>query len=173
MKSCTKCLRELPIAEFWVQLKGVGGRTSICPACQYSLYKTSPYARHSTLRTQAKRRGLTVTITADQLAFIRSCPCTYCGRALTETTGYGLDRVDNTQDYTIGNIVPCCSICNVMRSTYWTYDEFKQIGAVLSKLNAVRQSAGLPLSKRPSTKSRHKCELEIPAEEVAELGAST
>lgn len=36
-------------------------------------------------------------------------PCHYCGYAIFTI---GLDRIDNSDGYRIGNVVSCCSLCN-------------------------------------------------------------
>ena len=42
-------------------------------------------------------------------------PCYYCGDKIKTV---GIDRVDNSIGYTIGNIVPCCTKCNFMKRAY-------------------------------------------------------
>jgi hypothetical protein len=72
-------------------------------------------------------------------------PCYYCGARPYRTVnigirknynasvyqlqdGYftynGLDRVDSTKGHTVDNVVPCCSICNRMKSNL-TIEEFR------------------------------------------------
>jgi len=36
-----------------------------------------------------------------------------------------IDRKDNTQNYTIQNIVKCCWICNFVKGDFFSYDEMK------------------------------------------------
>lgn len=69
---------------------------------------------------------------ADYAAFTKM-PCHYCGSPPTNWTKLanhniqynGVDRVDNTRPYEIGNIVPCCKLCNAMKSNL-TADTFKR-----------------------------------------------
>ena len=35
----------------------------------------------------------------------------------------GLDRIDSDLGYQLGNIVPCCGVCNMMKNNL-SYDEF-------------------------------------------------
>lgn len=44
-----------------------------------------------------------------------SKPCYYCGE-LREYNG--IDRIDSNIGYEDNNIVPCCEICNKMKSNY-------------------------------------------------------
>lgn len=43
--------------------------------------------------------------------------------------------------YTIDNVVPCCRECNQAKSDCFTYDEMKQIGAVINVIKLKRSSA--------------------------------
>jgi hypothetical protein len=51
-------------------------------------------------------------------------PCIYCG-LLIRATGSGLDRIDNSKDYTIDNVNPCCGTCNDIRGDNLTVEEMK------------------------------------------------
>lgn len=48
---------------------------------------------------------------------LMSMPCTYCGDTPTNTSPNGLDRVDNSKGHILGNVVPCCETCNMMKGT--------------------------------------------------------
>lgn len=84
--------------------------------------------------------------------------CFYCGSAPRKTTniylwsrkgkiqnpdairdGYfnwnGLDRVDSSKGHTIGNIVPCCYICNFMKNELSVNDFLNHIKTVLSYMD--------------------------------------
>ena len=78
-------------------------------------------------KRNAANRGLTFTLTLDFFRYITSRACVYCGgspaqlaRKKAETGVYtynGLDRVDNSQGYEPGNVVPCCKTCNFMKAS--------------------------------------------------------
>jgi hypothetical protein len=74
--------------------------------------------------------------------FVKMChePCHYCGRtdrntisikSRSVTGGFvvrdfkynGLDRVENSGGYTVGNCVPCCAVCNRAKNSMG-YNEF-------------------------------------------------
>lgn len=73
-------------------------------------------------KASAKRRGIKYNLTEEQFAEITKKDCHYCGVKPSnkanqkDTNGAyiynGLDRIDNSKGYEIGNIVPCCHICN-------------------------------------------------------------
>lgn len=88
----------------WNKGKGTG-RDPIKP--KYNAYKSN-----------AKKRGLLFTINLSEFKVFLSLPCVYCGSASS-----GIDRVDNTQGYTDGNMAPCCEICNHMKWNL-TKDDF-------------------------------------------------
>jgi len=85
-------------------------------------------------RKNAEKRGQTYDLTEDQFAELTKEECHYCGAKPNNTHkhkecfgGYtynGLDRIDNSQGYTINNVVPCCRVCNYAKGTR-TEQEFK------------------------------------------------
>jgi 5-methylcytosine-specific restriction endonuclease McrA len=80
---------------------------------------------------KAKERGYTFELSVEDFMEMTQQDCEYCGsspsnvydhRTKSENTSYrpfiynGIDRVDNTKDYTRENCVPCCKICNRAKS---------------------------------------------------------
>ena len=61
----------------------------------------------------AKKRGIAFTISIEDFVALWGKPCSYCGDKI-ETIG--IDRVDNKKGYVKRNIVPCCTLCNSMKS---------------------------------------------------------
>lgn len=45
-----------------------------------------------------------------------------------------IDRKVNSLGYDIENCVLACSVCNMAKSDKFSYDEFKQVGEVISKI---------------------------------------
>lgn len=69
----------------------------------------------------AKKRKMEFKLTKDQFGHLVKQNCLYCGAAPREGgaksknapyTYNGIDRVDNSQGYTLANCVPCCTVCN-------------------------------------------------------------
>lgn len=50
----------------------------------------------------------------------------------------GVDRRDNTQPYTLANIVPCCAPCNGIKSGMLTEEEMRIVGAQMSAIWSAR-----------------------------------
>lgn len=81
-----------------------------------------------------KRQGLEFELTEEQFFKLTQKDCHYCGskpsniyKPQGNNGGYtynGLDRVDNTKGYVIGNVVSCCQICNSAKSKL-TLPEFR------------------------------------------------
>lgn len=106
--------------------------------------------RHNLVANQARRRGLVMTLTNDELTELWAGNCYYCGveprnimKAITkqgveEVFIYsGLDRLDNTLGYETGNVVPCCKVCNRAKSDM-TMAEFLEWVERLSGYQTVR-----------------------------------
>lgn len=68
----------------------------------------------------AKSRNYEFSISSDHFDFFCKEPCFYCGK---KSNKMGLDRYDNSKGYIIGNVVPCCEICNRMKLNY-SFDNF-------------------------------------------------
>jgi len=76
----------------------------------------------------ARRKNLLFSLDNESLTELFKSPCTYCGqtetnvvKGLGKTSGdysyVGLDRIDPTLGYVLGNVVPCCWVCNMMKNT--------------------------------------------------------
>ena len=70
----------------------------------------------------ATKRAYDMILTYDQFYKIIIMPCYYCKHKIDNEVN-GIDRFDNTKGYTIENCVPCCEMCNVMKSDQ-TFEEF-------------------------------------------------
>lgn len=69
--------------------------------------------RFSYYRANAKQRGLEFSLTQDDFRHLWNALCGYCGDPIV---GIGLDRIDNAKGYTRENAIPCCKVCNGMKS---------------------------------------------------------
>jgi hypothetical protein len=102
----------------FVQQNGGGNMKPNSAAAKHNLY------RH--YKQKAQERGLPFDLSEVEFITITSQKCYYCGvkssmtvknHATCTTSGFyicnGIDRVDSTKGYAQGNVVPCCSSCNV------------------------------------------------------------
>ncbi len=82
--------------------------------------------KFSQYRQSAKIRGFDFALTLQQFSSICTSPCSYCGNKDLN----GVDRIDNTQGYTLENSTSCCFICNRMKSNH-------QSGAFLKHIQKI------------------------------------
>ena len=92
---------------------------------------------YSSYRSAANRRNLLFNIDKAKFKSLTKANCYYCGispekvqygsrnakRGFGAYQYNGIDRVDNTLGYIEGNIVTCCSICNLAKHNH-TSEEF-------------------------------------------------
>ena len=63
-------------------------------------------------------------LTFEEYERLISDPCHYCDADISKARGSGLDRLDNSKGYEVGNVVPCCKACNTGRNANFTHDEW-------------------------------------------------
>lgn len=88
--------------------------------------------REQAYRSRAKRKGIDYTLTREEFRRLLKSPCFYQGELPRERQGRarrkqsgrypaplhlgGIDRLDSTKGYTPANCVPCCHVCNRLKS---------------------------------------------------------
>lgn len=73
--------------------------------------------RFSGLKSKCKSRKMELSLNFQQYTeLVEGKLCHYCGADLANSRGASLDRVDSDKGYSIDNCVPCCYLCNVMKS---------------------------------------------------------
>ena len=78
--------------------------------------KCSNIPRHyDKCRRDAIKRNLQFMLTLEEYTSLITGACTYCGHH-NENEAIGVDRVNSSFGYVSTNVVPCCSICNVMKN---------------------------------------------------------
>lgn len=117
-----------------------------CSACASSQrnkgrvkFKRPYEALFRRLTKVAGYRNKPCTLTYEQfLEFTKTTECEYCSLAIIWSTSSqagatNLDRKENNQGYSKDNCVVCCSRCNRIKSSYFTYDQMLEVGALLKK----------------------------------------
>ena len=77
----------------------------------------------------AKTRHYSFELSMDEFKRLTKQDCYYCGDSpsliysikANNTGNYiynGVDRIDNTEGYIKGNVVPCCGMCNKLKSNF-------------------------------------------------------
>lgn len=91
----------------------------------------------------AKSRNHEFELTNEQCLQLFSMDCHWCGAPPSSVASdhykrkahalyNGIDRVDNKAGYTIGNVVPCCSLCNYMKGTLSEDDFINHIAKIFN-----------------------------------------
>lgn len=103
-------------------------------------------------KTQAKRRGYEFLLSEDEAHEFFQKRCFYCNdlpsnvsiqkevknKSIIRESHYiynGIDRIDNNVGYNFTNCVPCCKICNKMKSNYNLNDFYNHIEKILRVKN--------------------------------------
>ena len=89
-------------------------------------------------QTQARSRGIGVTITAETYAEVVTAVCVYCGTR-PEGKLLGVDRLDSSGIYEDSNIAACCATCNFMKGTL-------SVAEFLAKIREVAARCPTPAS---------------------------
>lgn len=112
-KLCPKCEQWKPLNEYDKRPDRPIGVRPKCKICTRQQRLTDIVGLKLTnYKSGAKSRGIDWRLTKDQFLSFWQLPCFYCGDAVDTI---GLDRIDSNKCYEIGNIVPCCRTCNVMK----------------------------------------------------------
>lgn len=77
-------------------------------------------------------------LTPEQYYEIIARPCHYCEFPNNTEAGRGLDRLDNTRDYILDNVVSCCVECNIARNNKFTIEETKLLGQAIKQIKIDR-----------------------------------
>jgi len=137
IRQCNKCKEILSLSNF-------GSKEYICRVCRSLMAKMrcrTEKGRFACAGNIANRRNMEWTITKDQYKLLMSQKCNYCNCDLNPT-GTGLDRMNNKKGYTIDNVVPCCSACNVTRSDNYSYEEMLLLAETIKKIKFSRITNG-------------------------------
>jgi hypothetical protein len=122
-------------------------RDSICcKSCHPAIRTKRPFeAQYNAWTALVGNKGKRkIEITFEEYANLAETTpdCHYCGDKIKwiavsggpENNRLGasyLDRKDSDGDYTLDNVVVCCSRCNMSKGNRFTYNEWKEIGALI------------------------------------------
>ena len=142
---------------FWVCKCECGGekvtrgstlRSGQCKSCgncdiQKPMSRLAPVRRHfQMVKVGAKTRNLSFNLSLEQFITVTNQPCHYCGNTACDKHtapskrgkefypiiySNGLDRVDSSVGYETSNIVPCCFMCNRLKSNFALSEFLKKI----------------------------------------------
>jgi hypothetical protein len=106
------------------------GHTKSC-GCKRRTQNLAKNRVFQSYKSNAKKRNLDFHLNIEEFELISSQNCFYCGDEPSNQTDYygdsfiynGIDRVDNSKGYMIGNVVSCCKTCNYAKREK-SYEEF-------------------------------------------------
>jgi hypothetical protein len=116
-KNCNTCRRKIK----WIDMKRntryrVDSREYKDRTKTYNSLLTVRYSQYKHTDSHLKCSDKYKCTLDRTLAYkLMSQECTYCKREPTRDYPNGLDRLDNTKGHIIGNVVPCCETCNMMK----------------------------------------------------------
>jgi len=139
---CKVCEEIKPAEEF----SKTGRRHKICRECGHRelkrlrdegvLDQNSITRRYHHIKDRCKGNLPMMSLREFRLWYEREAEdgvCFYCGSALVFEGGPTLqtasvDRIDNSKGYTQDNMVLCCQRCNVIKGSWFTFEEMLEIG---------------------------------------------
>jgi len=161
-KKCKVCKIEKPCSEFHKMKNGSNGVRTTCKECRkiekeeylsrdYVIEKNKKYyqdnkteirertSKHRfTLNGQfheykksAKKRKINFEIVETDCQPFFNSICDYCG---DNYNGLGIDRLNNDIGYVLGNLVPCCYTCNLMKRTATKNEFINHIKKIMNNL---------------------------------------
>lgn len=98
---------------------------------------------YKTYITRAKKYKLEFTLTKNEFKYLTTQSCYYCGQKPRNIGGSkynngmyvysGLDRIDNSEGYTLTNCVSCCKICNIAKNNMHYIDFLQHIEKIYER----------------------------------------
>ena len=79
-------------------------------------HKTTISYKWHLLNISAKQKRLKLRLAKEDNHRLCTSKCHYCGDY--PTVHNGIDRVDSKRGYIIGNVVPCCTTCNMAKKNF-------------------------------------------------------
>ena len=106
---------------------------------------------YAAYQKSAMKRNYSFELSKEEFKDIITQPCIYCGASLTQekrkngangTFKYtGIDRYDNSKGYSIDNCVPCCSICNRIKTNMPIEKLEEQLERIISRKSMWKRTA--------------------------------
>ena len=111
----------------------------------HRLWKKTPAGKFSCIKSEAKRRGIVVSMTKEE--FVKwfnniEKKCHYCGCEILSNSGgkpkpnsLTIERKNNNGDYCIENIVLACYRCNSVKSFWFDYHQMKHLSKAIKEID--------------------------------------
>lgn len=99
-----------------------------------------PRERFNKAKSNVKKRKRLWLLNKEEYFDLINKPCFYCQKDISSETGSGLDRLDNSKEYEVNNVVACCGACNNSRNDNFTPEEWK---IAMEAVNKFRENKGV------------------------------
>jgi len=136
LRICKDCKLPKAIEEFNLHSHGKETRRRYCSECERERARQrshTPHERWMHSKRRAAKSGQVWNVTFEAFDKLLSKCCHYCGGQLNGT-GCGLDRIDNDEGYVETNVVPCCKQCNIVKNSFFSYDEMMLLAPTLTQI---------------------------------------
>ncbi len=89
----------------------------------------------------SKQRGIAFSLTYEEFVQTVEQPCYYCNYKLCNPVveGSGIDRIDSSKGYEIGNVISCGHRCNLLKNQDLTMEEAKAAIEAILKIRLVKE----------------------------------
>ena len=89
----------------------------------YDAFSDHKGSSYTTYQKRAIRKQLDFLLTKPEFDMLIHNDCYICGKKTIDGHVNGVDRINNTEGYTLNNVKSCCGECNYMKKSY-DLDEF-------------------------------------------------
>ena len=93
-------------------------------------YDQSPKGKYRRYKSCARQRGIEFKLSFEEFVSLWGGECHYCGYKIFTI---GLDRVLNSDGYSLSTVVRCCEICNRIKSDLTQERFFEIIGNIAAR----------------------------------------
>lgn len=162
LKHCSQCNISKDKKEFYKDKNKKDGLQPICISCSKewrinnperckvnyeSWVKRNPERNRrnsawSSASRADRKKGLATCSKEEFYKVLDVVICFYCGFS----GPIGVDRMDNTRGHVLGNMVPCCGLCNAIKSNVFTVDEMIIFGLSV-RFVRLRRNIGVIISE--------------------------
>src|SRR5216683_5790983 len=141
MKKCSYCKQYKDLTHYSKDrdtITGIHYTCKLCDSALNKLYLRSLKGKYSYSYRKAKLRKLEWDIKINHYDNLLRQGCYYCKSSIISDYGCGLDRIDNSKGYILGNVLPCCKECNRIKHIYLSVQEMLAVSKLLKEMRSVQ-----------------------------------
>ena len=135
---CRICEEIKPIEDF----SQLGRKRHECKECRHIEFEhikaEGRLVRSSATRAYGRLKNRATTLTSQEFKEwyereVAEGVCFYCEHPIEPggrhcLSSFTIDRMDNTKGYEIGNMVACCLRCNIIKGSWFSFEEMLELG---------------------------------------------